>query len=56
LRAGDYANFVEAPTDASAFFAPDVWARLRAVKLRYDPTDLFAGNHHIPPTALAAAA
>jgi hypothetical protein len=48
-RAGDYPNFVEEPSDASAFFAPDVWARLRDVKRRYDPADVFAGNHHIPP-------
>jgi FAD/FMN-containing dehydrogenase len=47
-RAGEYANFVETPADASRFFAPDVWARLRAVKAAYDPADLFAGNHHIP--------
>ena len=48
-RAGDYPNFVEVPTDASSFFDPGVWARLREVKAQYDPTDLFAGNHHIPP-------
>ena len=48
-RAGDYPNFVEEPTDASGFFEPGVWARLREVKAQYDPTDLFAGNHHIPP-------
>jgi FAD/FMN-containing dehydrogenase len=48
-RAGDYPNFVEAPADASSFFEPAVWARLREIKARYDPTDLFAGNHHIPP-------
>jgi hypothetical protein len=47
-RAGEYANFVETPADASRFFAPDVWARLRAVKAAYDPTDLFAGNHPVP--------
>src|SRR5690606_5380943 len=46
---GDYPNFVEAPSDASAFFDPDTWARLRAVKAHYDPSDLFKGNHHIPP-------
>ena len=48
-RAGDYPNFVEEPSDASGFFAPGVWQRLREVKGRFDPTDLFAGNHHIPP-------
>ena len=37
------------PADASGFFEPAVWARLREVKARYDPDDLFAGNHHIPP-------
>ena len=48
-RAGQYPNFVERPADASSFFAPETWARLRAVKARYDSGDLFAGNHHIPP-------
>jgi hypothetical protein len=37
---GHYPNFVEEPADASAFFTPEAWARLREV---------FAGNHHIPP-------
>jgi FAD/FMN-containing dehydrogenase len=48
-RAGDYPNFVEKPADASTFFAPDTWSRLRAVKARYDAGDRFLGNHHIPP-------
>ena len=48
-RAGLYPNFVETPADASGFFDPGTWARLRAVKTRYDADDLFAGNHHIPP-------
>jgi len=52
-RAGEYPNFVEDPADASRFFEPAVWERLRAVKSYYDPTDLFAGNHHIPPTVAA---
>jgi len=46
---GDYANFVMQPTDASRFFDGDTWARLRRVKALYDPSDLFKGNHHIPP-------
>ena len=48
-RAGQYPNFVEKPVDASRFFTPETWARLRDVKTRYDAGDLFAGNHHIPP-------
>ena len=48
-RAGYYANFVEEPADASAFFDPTTWARLRAAKAAYDPAGLFVGNHHIPP-------
>jgi FAD binding domain-containing protein len=50
-RSGDYPNFVEAPTDASGFFDPGTWERLRQVKALYDPSDLFKGNHHIPPRA-----
>ena len=46
---GDYANFVMKPTDASRFFDADTWSRLRQVKARHDPSDLFKGNHHIPP-------
>jgi FAD/FMN-containing dehydrogenase len=46
---GDYPNFVMEPTDASRFFDADTWARLRQVKAAYDPSDLFKGNHHIPP-------
>jgi len=48
-RAGYYPNFVEEPADASLFFAPETWARLRTIKARYDADDQFAGNHHIPP-------
>lgn len=48
-RVGDYPNFVEVPADASQFFDEDTWARLRRVKALYDPSDLFKGNHHIPP-------
>jgi FAD/FMN-containing dehydrogenase len=49
-RVGHYPNFVEKPADASAFFAPETWARLREVKARYDRGELFAGNHYIPPS------
>jgi hypothetical protein len=52
---GDYPNFVEEPADASTFFDPDTWARLREVKALYDPDDVFKGNHHIPPADRAHA-
>jgi FAD binding domain/Berberine and berberine like len=48
-RVGDYPNFIDQPTDASAFFDADTWRRLREVKAQYDPDDVFKGNHHIPP-------
>jgi FAD/FMN-containing dehydrogenase len=48
-HAGDYPNFVMEATDASRFFDPSTWARLREVKAHYDPSDLFKGNHHSPP-------
>jgi FAD/FMN-containing dehydrogenase len=47
--AGHYPNFIEEQADASTFFDPDTWERLRRVKALYDPDDLFKGNHHIPP-------
>src|SRR5919106_1444789 len=51
-RTGDYPNFVMEPADASRFFDADTWARLRRVKALYDASDLFKGNHHIPPAEL----
>jgi hypothetical protein len=48
---GHYPNFVEEEADARAFFAPETWERLQRIKAVYDPADLFAGNHHIPPAA-----
>ena len=52
-RTSDYPNFVMEPTDASSFFDADTWTRLRQVNALYDPSDLFKGNHHIPPAELS---
>jgi FAD/FMN-containing dehydrogenase len=46
---GRYPNFVDEPADASEFFDPTTWARLRRIKAQYDPDDLFKGSHHVPP-------
>jgi FAD/FMN-containing dehydrogenase len=48
-KIGLYPNFVEEPADASEFFDAMTWARLRQIKARYDPDDVFKGNHHVPP-------
>ena len=54
-RVGEYPNFVEHPTQTSKLFDVETWERLRAIKARYDPTDLLRGNHHIPPASSAHA-
>ncbi len=50
-RLGRYLSFVEKPADAHEFYDPATWARLRRVKADYDPSDIFKGNHHVPPAA-----
>ena len=47
--AGHYPNFVEEPADARGFWDEATWARLQAVKAQYDPTNMFKGNHYVPP-------
>jgi FAD/FMN-containing dehydrogenase len=49
FKTGYYPNFVEEPADASAFYEPATWQRLREIKSLYDPSDLFKANHAIPP-------
>ncbi|HET8528819.1 MAG TPA: FAD-binding oxidoreductase [Gaiellaceae bacterium] len=44
-QAGLYSNFTEHRTGASSFFVPETQARLRAVKERLDPDDLFRANY-----------
>ena len=40
-----YLNFVEAPTDAAAFYADEDYARLRAIRAAVDPAGIMVGNH-----------
>jgi FAD/FMN-containing dehydrogenase len=54
LRQGDdgvYVNFLgdEGQARLRAAYPGATWERLREVKARYDPTNLFRGNHNIPP-------
>jgi FAD binding domain/Berberine and berberine like len=45
-----YLNFVEQPIDPAEGFEPDTFARLREVKAKHDPGNLFRGNHPIAPS------
>lgn len=46
---GAYANFLSSATeeDVAAVYPPETYRRLAAVKRRYDPGNLFAGNHNV---------
>jgi len=46
-----YLNFAERPRDADAFYARPVLERLRAIKAKYDPGNMFHANHPIPPAS-----
>jgi FAD/FMN-containing dehydrogenase len=54
LRQGDaagYVNFLadEGPDAVRAAYPGATWDRLRDLKARYDPTNLFSRNQNIPP-------
>ncbi|HET7445758.1 MAG TPA: FAD-binding oxidoreductase [Solirubrobacterales bacterium] len=46
-RAGNYLNFCDDPTDLETAFPAQTVARLRELKHRYDPDDLFHANHPV---------
>jgi len=49
---GVYVNFLgdEGAARVREAYPGPIWDRLRQVKRRYDPTNLFRGNQNIPPT------
>ncbi|WP_238008921.1 FAD-binding oxidoreductase [Dactylosporangium sp. AC04546] len=48
---GAYANFLSSATeeDVAAVYPAGTYERLAALKRRYDPENLFAGNHNVRP-------
>lgn len=54
---GAYANFLTGSTDAdvAAVYPAETRERLARVKQRYDPENLFSGNHNIRPATTQAA-
>ena len=48
---GAYVNFLgdEGPERVRAAYPGSTWDRLRAIKARHDPTNLFRGNQNVPP-------
>ena len=42
-----YLNFAESRVDPRSIFPGESYDRLKAVKARYDPTDMFVANHPI---------
>ena len=51
--AGGYVGFLAEEDEATirAAYPGETWDRLREVKRRYDPDNLFRLNHNIPPAA-----
>ncbi len=44
-----YLNFAEAPVDVGDNYGEREWLTLTRVKSAYDPGNVFAANHPVPP-------
>ena len=49
---GSFLNFLKDSSRTETAFTPEDYARLRDVKLAYDPDNVFRFGHNIPPTAV----
>jgi len=47
--AQNYLNFAERPVESESFYLASTHDRLREIRERFDPTDLFQANHRIQP-------
>jgi FAD/FMN-containing dehydrogenase len=55
-RGTSFLNFLHDPSRVHTAFTVANWAALRRVKARYDPDNVFASGHAVPPAPAAAAA
>jgi FAD/FMN-containing dehydrogenase len=46
---GTFLNFLSDPARTAEAYTDGDYARLRQVKAAYDPGNVFAANHNIPP-------
>jgi FAD/FMN-containing dehydrogenase len=55
--AGAYVNFLneDGPSRLHEAYPAATWDRLREIKRRYDPTNLFRANQNIPPADVVQA-
>jgi FAD/FMN-containing dehydrogenase len=47
-----YINFADQPTDPATLFPAETYRRLQEIKAKYDPHDIFQGNHEISPVSV----